>query len=63
MGTSSNQRIVVLGAAGFIGFHLSRKLQELNNVNLVLVDNFIRSSNDNEFKLLLLKPNIPLKDT
>ena len=62
MGASSNQRIVVLGAAGFIGFHLSRKLQELNNVNLVLVDNFIRSSNDSEFKLLLLKPNIEFFD-
>lgn len=62
MGISSNQRIVVLGASGFIGFHLSRKLQELNNVNLVLVDNFIRSSNDNEFKLLLLKPNIQFYD-
>ena len=62
METSSNQRIVVLGTAGFIGFHLSRKLQELNNANLVLIDNFIRSSNDSEFKLLLLKPNIQFFD-
>jgi len=58
MRVGDNQRIVVLGAAGFIGFHLSTKLQEFKDVNLVLVDNFVRSSNDKDFKLLILKSNI-----
>jgi nucleoside-diphosphate-sugar epimerase len=62
MSTSYNQRIVVLGAAGFIGFHLSTKLQDFKNINLVLVDNFVRSSNDKDFQLLTLKPNIIFSD-
>ena len=58
MSSNFKQRIVVLGAAGFIGYHLSRKLSEMKNIDLILFDNFVRSTRDKEFKLLLLKKNV-----
>ena len=53
-----NQRIVILGAAGFIGFHLSKALTSFYSGSIVLVDNFIRSSNDDQFKALLRFDNV-----
>ena len=53
-----NKRVVILGAAGFIGFHLSRKIQEIEGVKLVLVDNFVRGDSDDEFNALLDKQNV-----
>jgi UDP-glucose 4-epimerase len=38
-------RIVILGAAGFIGFHLANRLVE-SGQNVVGVDNFLRGKND-----------------
>jgi UDP-glucose 4-epimerase len=58
MVASLNKRVVILGAAGFIGFHLSRKIQEIEGVKLVLVDNFVRGNSDDEFNALLDKQNI-----
>lgn len=56
------QRIVVLGAAGFIGFHLSKRLSELNKVDLVLVDNLIRGVEDKEFKKLIEKESVSFQE-
>lgn len=56
------QRIIVLGAAGFIGFHLSKRLSELNHVDLVLVDNLIRGVEDKEFKKLIEKESVSFKE-
>ncbi len=56
------QRIVVLGAAGFIGFHLSKRLSELNKVDLVLVDNLIRGAEDQEFKKLIEKESVSFQE-
>ena len=58
MVTILNKRVVILGAAGFIGFHLSRKIQEIEGVKLVLVDNFVRGNSDDEFNALLDKQNV-----
>ena len=53
-----NQRVIILGAAGFIGFHLSKALANIYSCNLVLVDNFIRGENDNPFKILTKLENV-----
>ena len=58
MNSKSNQRIIILGAAGFIGYHLSKNLQKLSNTNLILVDNFVRSARDNDFNSLTLCENV-----
>ncbi len=48
-----NARVVILGAAGFIGFHLAKKLVDSGH-SVVGVDNFIRGKND-EYHLELSK--------
>ena len=40
-----NARIIVLGAAGFIGFHLAKRFVD-SGYNVVGVDNFLRGKND-----------------
>ena len=47
--------ILITGAAGFIGFHLSEKLSNYKNINLILCDNFSNSKNDNYLKELKRK--------
>jgi nucleoside-diphosphate-sugar epimerase len=42
-------RVVILGAAGFIGYHLAKSLAVEAKVDLLLVDNFIRGANDEDF--------------
>jgi nucleoside-diphosphate-sugar epimerase len=42
-------RVVILGAAGFIGYHLAKNLAVEAKVDLLLVDNFIRGANDEDF--------------
>ena len=42
-------RVIILGAAGFIGYHLAKSLAVEAKVDLLLVDNFIRGANDEDF--------------
>ena len=42
-------RVVILGAAGFIGYHFAKSLAVEAKVDLLLVDNFIRGANDEDF--------------
>lgn len=53
-----NNRIVILGGAGFIGFHLAKKFAHANNSNVLLVDNFIRGEKDSEFEQLISLSNV-----
>jgi nucleoside-diphosphate-sugar epimerase len=54
-----NKKILITGAAGFIGYHLSRNLLDTyDNVELVLVDNLQRGKMDNEMKELLKNPGV-----
>jgi nucleoside-diphosphate-sugar epimerase len=46
---SKYNRVVILGAAGFIGYHLAKSLAVEAKVDLLLVDNFIRGANDEDF--------------
>lgn len=48
MSDARNTRIVVLGAAGFIGFHLAKSFVD-NGYNVVGVDNFLRGKNDDPY--------------
>ncbi len=52
-----NNRIVIFGAAGFIGFHLAAALAKNQKSQLVLVDIFVRSEFDSEFRELINKEN------
>ena len=63
MNNIPNQRIVILGAAGFIGYHISNRLKDFNHFNLVLIDNFARSNRDDEFNKLILSQNVTFMDT
>jgi UDP-glucose 4-epimerase len=53
-----DQSIVVLGAAGFIGFHLASALSRIPGVKLRLADNFVRGQKDSDLRQLLVLPNI-----
>ncbi|REK19230.1 MAG: NAD-dependent epimerase/dehydratase family protein [Planctomycetota bacterium] len=55
-------RILVTGAAGFIGYHLARRLSEQPDARLVLVDNFIRGEQDELYGQLCDKPNVEAYD-
>ena len=62
MNIKDKQRIVILGAAGFIGYHLARYFHENCDLNIVLIDNFVRGTNDAEFKELINFKRIEFKE-
>lgn len=47
------KKILITGAAGFIGYHLSKHLLETEDSELVLIDNLQRGKMDEDFKDLL----------
>lgn len=51
------KKTLITGAAGFIGFHLSRSLQKENSY-LTLIDNFTRNSMDEDFEKLIKQKNV-----
>ncbi len=51
------QRILVTGGAGFVGYHLSKKLTDQGHV-VHIIDNFSRPNEDREFKQLISKGNV-----
>lgn len=53
---SRNTRIVILGAAGFIGFHLAKTFIDAG-YNVVGVDNFLRGENDEPYSKLSSSAN------
>lgn len=52
-------KILITGGAGFIGYHLAKKLSEQKN-EIVILDNFSRGRRDLELETLLTKPNVKL---
>ena len=44
------------GGAGFLGYHLSKKLAEKHNV--IIIDNFSRGKHDKDFSELIEHPNV-----
>jgi len=57
---SENSRYVVLGAAGFIGFHIANYIRANTNSEIILVDNFIRGERDLAFSELASKKKVSL---
>ncbi len=55
-------RIMITGAAGFIGYHLARRLQQRGDAELVLVDNFSRGANDEPYRELCRLPRVQAFD-
>ena len=54
------QRILVTGAAGFLGFHLARALARRGDVGLFCVDNFLRGEADDHYRALGEMPGVTL---
>ncbi len=52
------RKILITGAAGFIGYHLASFLLENSRDRLVLVDNLFRGRMDEEFKALMKDPRV-----
>jgi UDP-glucose 4-epimerase len=52
------KKILITGGAGFIGFNIANILSKNKNNDIILVDNFSRGRNDDDFKRLLKKRNI-----
>ncbi len=51
-------KILITGGAGFIGFHLAKKLSDNQNNEIYIIDNLIRGKIDDDFKSLMDKENI-----
>ena len=49
------KKILITGAAGFIGFHLLKEISKNNNFEITVIDNFSRGKKDFEFNNLLKK--------
>eukprot|EP01047_Picozoa_sp_COSAG01_P136931 COSAG01_NODE_67363_length_267_cov_0.767857_1_plen_69_part_10 len=54
------QKILILGGAGFIGFHLSGRLAAEGH-QIVVVDDFSRGRKDAELEALLSRPNVNVR--
>lgn len=53
------KKILITGGAGFIGYHLAKRLAEQTH-EVTIADNFFRSSRDADFEALLKRPNVKL---
>jgi len=51
-------KILILGGAGFIGYHLACKLSDMKGRYIEIVDNFHRGRKDKYFKKLVKKKNV-----
>ena len=51
-------RVVILGSAGFLGFHLAQYVIKHGATNLVIVDNFIRGKRDEDYAKLCDSPRV-----
>lgn len=54
----TDQRILITGAAGFLGFHLARALAMRPATEVICVDNFSRGEDDIHFRSLCNLPNV-----
>jgi nucleoside-diphosphate-sugar epimerase len=53
-------KVLITGGAGFIGYHLARKLSELG-VEIDLLDDFSRGVSDDELAALVRKPGVHIR--
>ena len=62
MDNDKQTRVVVLGAAGFIGFHVATYLLKNKKYNLLLVDNFTNSKLDTAFENLIRDSRVDFRN-
>lgn len=55
-------RILVTGAAGFIGFHIANRLAQNENNHVICVDNLVRGEDDEHYRKLISRPNVTRRD-
>ena len=53
-------KVLITGAAGFVGCHLATELAQRSGYELTLVDNFARGKHDEDLATLLACPNVRL---
>jgi UDP-glucuronate decarboxylase len=53
-------RILILGGAGFVGYHLARRLAEASSNRITLVDDLSRGRADGDLAALLARPSVEL---
>lgn len=51
-------KVLITGAAGFVGCHLATELSQRPGYELTLVDNLVRGRRDADFDALLSRPNV-----
>ncbi|MEM1030034.1 MAG: NAD-dependent epimerase/dehydratase family protein [Myxococcota bacterium] len=52
------RRVLVTGAAGFLGFALARRLSDDAATEVIVVDNFVRGERDAAYEALCRRPNV-----
>lgn len=55
---SKMSKILITGGAGFIGFHLAKKLSDNRDNEVHIVDNLVRGRMDSDFKSLINRDNV-----
>ncbi len=55
--TPDPKKVLITGGAGFIGYHLTKRLADLG-YKVVITDNFFRSRKDKDLEELLSRPNV-----
>jgi UDP-glucose 4-epimerase len=56
-------RILISGAAGFIGYHLARRIAARADHEVICVDNFVRGTCDKPFSALIAQDNVSFIET
>ena len=52
------KRVLITGGAGFIGYHLGKRLANRKDYRITIADNFFRGKRDDDFKALIARPNV-----
>lgn len=51
-------RVLITGGAGFVGYHLAKRLADQKGYRITIADNFFRGKRDADFQALIARPNI-----
>ncbi len=54
------KKVLITGGAGFIGYHLSKRLAAQAENSITIADNFFRGKRNEDFEALLKLPNVTL---